>query len=1591
MKKLITFITLFTFLMTTLFLPTTSAQVFAAENIDSTVTNAIQWIGANQNADGSWGLSQQQKMLDTPIILEVLSKYGYLTEKQPIGINWLQANPPVDNNYLTKYLSVPNMVSAVSITELLNTQSSYGGWGNGVGSSCNNQVTASALKVLLDIDDYDQQVITGAFHLISTQNADGSWGLTKDEAGSIYITGLVRDVLYRFQQKTRYDLDIELEKAATWLLSKKNSDGNWGRIDLTCMAYKGLQYDKWSDVKDVPQYLSDLQLSNGSWDNDPYTTILALEVVLKDRIEDIPSIKDIRLIYESKDSLSFEANSEFEVVTEYTGHNVTSEINLINPVGDNIALVSSEGRFYWDTGLNRCGSYTVEVIIKDNAGQIVASQTKNFELEPYLDISESYVEATPGAALVDMPLTPTTSLYINCETNIYDQIDIERKVFDDNNAEVDVKSASIILSQGENIVDLGSFSADTANEKSYVIHADIVHNGVVMMDGEACLRILEEINSFYTSNIDFDRGVLKGVNYDEVSDQIQLNKNAAVFPYIWIANAGEGTVSKIDTRTGKEIGRYKTALATSISPSRTCVDKDGNCWVANRLNGTVVKISMNSGVDKNNNGIIDTSTDLNENGYIDSNEILPWGEDEAVLAVVAVGSGPNSLPRAMAIDKNNRIWIGLYNDKKYVIIDPETLKLTNIEVETPNGPYGATIDSSGYLWSSTIHAAKIEKIDTNNPRFIKSYPVGSAVYGIVVDKNGVVWAGGYSTSGPLIRFDSSTEKYTHHDGNGKYGRGVAVDDGGNVWVAYSGNNWVSKFDSNGKYLLSINIGAKGGTSPIGVGVDGEGYVWVTCRGTNNTFKIDSSGNIEGIYRTGKYPYSYSDMTGYNLQNFTAHEGTWTVTHDGEYMSNIWEQINWSSEEPQNTAVDVKARAGNTPQELKDATYLNVSQGQALQNITGRFMQVEVKLSTSDTDSPILKDIEIKGKNVKPVADAGENQNIKLIVGDTGRVTLNASNSFDPTGGGLTYRWTWDGKSIPGVRPRIVLPLGTTEITLVAKNDYTESEPSKVYVTVADANGITTVPEKPIGINKVVNSTSITLSWDSLIGAYGYDLEIDGEVVEKLKVKEYNHLQLNPETNHKYRLRGRNSKGVGEWSDLISLSTISATQEIAQALTQLENATGVQSINIMATTLRNSNSSLASIDTLEAVDEAKQELEYLTGLLNFVSGSSEKEALLSRINDVDEKLNITNVTEKIQVLEELKEDISLSEPIENAISEINEQIELLPESEIKEDFVEKTEQIKKDVESTQVVVKIGILEAMAISLELQELIDQAQVYLDSIQQDINEYPEDDIKPVLQSRVDAVQLQINIAQTELMTSIAEETILSEDVNEAQECNFILPDGEIKNNFQSRINFMFDVIETTEETNILQNSFEDFEKILKTSDITSKQQIEELETVYSKVYMQSNKVIELLGALPNTEKENLAMRIVELGEIFKPIPGFMNSIESLLEDAHENYKSKNGNSEFRIKVQKDSTINLLDVENELIQDKLKSIENLRWISINKNLVTVDDNGNLTALKNGVAKVVVYNDNDKVDLYMVISNGELGELDNQNDESIHVKGKNK
>ena len=186
------------------------------------------------------------------------------------------------------------------------------------------------------------------------------------------------------------------------------------------------------------------------------------------------------------------------------------------------------------------------------------------------------------------------------------------------------------------------------------------------------LECIESFTKTYTLDADFGLGTGNGVLVQ--NDQVQLSATGTTFQYAWIANSGEGTVSKVNTNTGNEVARYYTGppnannVNSYLSPSRTAVDEFGNCWVANRTGSgvaSVTQILVTGGVDRNSNGNIETSMDASGDGIIQTSEMLAWGVDERVARHYSVGLQGN-VARGLVIDKGGFLWVGLYNARRAV-------------------------------------------------------------------------------------------------------------------------------------------------------------------------------------------------------------------------------------------------------------------------------------------------------------------------------------------------------------------------------------------------------------------------------------------------------------------------------------------------------------------------------------------------------------------------------------------------------------------------------------------------------------------------------------------------------------------------------------------------------------------------------------------------------------------------------------------------------------------------------------------------------------------------------------------------------------
>lgn len=353
--------------------------------------------------------------------------------------------------------------------------------------------------------------------------------------------------------------------------------------------------------------------------------------------------------------------------------------------------------------------------------------------------------------------------------------------------------------------------------------------------------------------------MVDGVGLDPNGDLV-LDQSTIEDHYLWIANDAEGTVSKIDTRTGAEVARYASVTRDTTNgrlinhvnrpiagwdeggggtgggyadnrPSRTAIDFYGDMWVANRAHDggnnqpslTKIKNDIEQCPDLNGNGMIDTSREVNGTPGIQLTDPAEFfGEaDECIVMTVVVGNA-GGIARAVAIDAGQNIeggsddpgnvWVGMHNEEAFYQISGTDGAILQ-RVATPGvRSYGAAIDSVGRLWAvdSCCGTVNIGWIDTTmNPApytVVSTKPaytgVGQGNYGITVDLEDRVWIGGYPYGG-LQRYDPATGQWaeaqiTGYFNNGGNVRGVGIDTRGNVWAALhpGGDGLVARIDAD---------------------------------------------------------------------------------------------------------------------------------------------------------------------------------------------------------------------------------------------------------------------------------------------------------------------------------------------------------------------------------------------------------------------------------------------------------------------------------------------------------------------------------------------------------------------------------------------------------------------------------------------------------------------------------------------------------------------------------------------------------------------------------------------------------------------------
>lgn len=86
------------------------------------------------------------------------------------------------------------------------------------------------------------------------------------------------------------------------------------------------------------------------------------------------------------------------------------------------------------------------------------------------------------------------------------------------------------------------------------------------------------------------------------------------------------------------------------------------------------------------------------------------------------------------------------------------------------------------------------------------------------------------------------------------------------------------------------------------------------------------------------------------------------------------------------------------------------------------------------------------------------------------------------------------------------------------------------------NAPSNIPGIPTINSKTATSDKITITWNEVIGANGYDIDIDGQLINVNNKLTYTITNLNATTSYTIKVRAYNSSGKGSWSEASTIMT-----------------------------------------------------------------------------------------------------------------------------------------------------------------------------------------------------------------------------------------------------------------------------------------------------------------------------------------------------------------------------------------------------------------------------------------------------------------------
>ncbi|HEY0660713.1 MAG TPA: carboxypeptidase regulatory-like domain-containing protein [Lysobacter sp.] len=247
------------------------------------VEKGFGWLRSQVQVDGSVAGEDSSQALPVQVRTEVLHTLT-LFESQQAGLaDRVDAEQQKHTELQARKalaLRLAGRGAQQVIADLGLQQNADGGFGSRQTYTSNALDTAYALIALSSIPDADPaRVVAALTYLRTARLSQAGWSV--GDHPSIYATSAV--LLAAQGWSSRYQVGDIVAAARDWLLAQRGADNTYGNVldNANSLLALTTQTSDEGILQPLSTALKQAQLESGSWDNDPYTTAIALRALYR--------------------------------------------------------------------------------------------------------------------------------------------------------------------------------------------------------------------------------------------------------------------------------------------------------------------------------------------------------------------------------------------------------------------------------------------------------------------------------------------------------------------------------------------------------------------------------------------------------------------------------------------------------------------------------------------------------------------------------------------------------------------------------------------------------------------------------------------------------------------------------------------------------------------------------------------------------------------------------------------------------------------------------------------------------------------------------------------------------------------------------------------------------------------------------------------------------------------------------------------------------------------------------------------------------------------------------------------------------------